>query len=271
MAHCKMANAIASFHRLKRKFTAFDLSSIVRVILASLCLATFLSGAVQARDETRVSFSQGYQLNHNDRHAHPSAWWLTPRHNVHGYARAEPYPFHHTRYSRWGNRLSPNSSLSISWGSSPHYHNSGFYQQPRWRHWNGFEDNNVFSPWHNISRAYSTNDYASYVYTNNAYRDSNYARGAYTNSDSDQAARSDTWAEHGYQSTSAVEQNTAGQVPAISRLSTQVSHSSGLTRLPANARVVQQDKGIIYEWQGVSYRFDWSTQTYLAITDKADE
>ena len=262
MAHCKMANAITSLHRLKRKFTAFDLPSIVRVIFASLCLATFLSGAVQARDETRVSFSQGYQLNHNDRHAHPSAWWLTPRHNVHGYARAEPYPFHHTRYSRWGNRLSPNSSLSISWGNSPYYHNSGFYQQPRWRHWNGFEDdfeddfedNNAFSPWHNNVRAYSTNDYASYVY-----------------SDSGDARRQDAWRKQEYLQANQIIQDSAIQVAPISRLSTQVSHSTGLTSLPANARVVQQDNGIVYEWQGVSYRFDWSTQTYLAIADKTEE
>jgi hypothetical protein len=250
MAHGKMANATTSLHQLKPKLTAFGLPSIVRVMFTSLCFTVFLSAAVQARDETRVSFSQGVQLNHNARHAHPSAWWLTPRYNTH--AHAEPY--HHSRFSRWGNRFYPNSSLSISWGSGPYYHNRGFYQQPRWQHWNGFDDGYAFSPWHNNPRAYSTNDYSTYVYPNSV-----------------EARRQDAWRKQEYMQANQIAQDTGIQAAPISRLSTQVNHSSGLTSLPANARVVQQDNGIVYEWQGVSYRFDWGTQTYQVITNKGDE
>lgn len=38
--------------------------------------------------------------------------------------------------------------------------------------------------------------------------------------------------------------------------------SSGLSRLPENAKVIQTDNGTVYEWQGVEYYFDWNTQTY---------
>jgi hypothetical protein len=256
MAHGKMANATNSLHQLKPKLTAFGLPSIVRVMFTSLCFTVFFSAAVQARDETRVSFSQGVQLNNNDRHAHPSTWWLTPRYSAH--AHAEPYPFHRSRYSQWGARHYPHSSLSISWGSRPYYHNNGFYQQPRWRHWHGFEDNlennYAFSPWHNNSRAYSTNDYSIHVHP-----------------DSAEARTQDAWRKQEYMQANQIVQDSGIQAAPISRLSTQVSHSSGLTSLPANASVVQKDNGIVYEWQGVSYRFDWNTQTYQVITDKADE
>jgi hypothetical protein len=248
MAHCKMANAKTAINHLKPRLSALYLPSFVQVMLASLSLAVFLSGPVQASDETRVSFSHGYQLNNTDRHTHPSPWWLTPRHN----ARAYAHPFHH---SRWGNRLYPNSSLSITWGTGPFYQNSGFYRQPRWRHWDGFEDNNAFSQWHYNPSAYATDAYPHYAYSNNAYRNN-------ANINNDQVARD----EGAYLQGNGLQANTV-----ISRQSTQVSHSTGLTSLPANARVVQQDDGITYEWQGVSYRFDWNSQTYLAIAANSGE
>lgn len=38
--------------------------------------------------------------------------------------------------------------------------------------------------------------------------------------------------------------------------------SSGLSRLPENAKAIQTANGTVYEWQGVEYYFDWTTQTY---------
>ena len=49
------------------------------------------------------------------------------------------------------------------------------------------------------------------------------------------------------------------------RVTTSVSYSTGLNRLPDNARVIQRDGRTIYEWQGVEYIFDWQTNTYQKI------
>ncbi len=46
---------------------------------------------------------------------------------------------------------------------------------------------------------------------------------------------------------------------------TSVAKEAGLTELPANARVIQLNDKIVYEWQGKRYRFDWPTQRYLVI------
>ncbi|GIU20972.1 MULTISPECIES: hypothetical protein [unclassified Shewanella] len=50
------------------------------------------------------------------------------------------------------------------------------------------------------------------------------------------------------------------------RITTSVSYSTGLTRLPDNARVIQKDGRTVYEWQGVEYMFDWNTNTYQKVT-----
>ncbi|MDX1280144.1 hypothetical protein [Shewanella colwelliana] len=45
--------------------------------------------------------------------------------------------------------------------------------------------------------------------------------------------------------------------------SVQVSH--GIKRLPANARVKQKNGRTVYEWQGIEYVYDWTTERYKVI------
>ncbi|MGS0675146.1 hypothetical protein [Shewanella sp. 125m-1] len=49
------------------------------------------------------------------------------------------------------------------------------------------------------------------------------------------------------------------------RVTTSVSYSTGLSRLPDNARVIQKEGRTVYEWQGVEYVFDWNTNTYQKV------
>ena len=49
------------------------------------------------------------------------------------------------------------------------------------------------------------------------------------------------------------------------RVTTSVNYSTGLARLPDNARVIQRDGRTIYEWQGVEYVFDWNSNTYQKL------
>ncbi|GIU27779.1 hypothetical protein L2719_12730 [Shewanella schlegeliana] len=49
------------------------------------------------------------------------------------------------------------------------------------------------------------------------------------------------------------------------RATTSVSYSTGLTRLPDNARVIQREGRTVYEWQGVEYVYDWDAKTYRKI------
>ncbi|WP_394147720.1 hypothetical protein [Shewanella atlantica] len=49
------------------------------------------------------------------------------------------------------------------------------------------------------------------------------------------------------------------------RVTTDVQYASGLKSLPANARVIQRDGRTIYEWQGIEYQFDWSSQSYREL------
>ncbi|QUN05536.1 hypothetical protein KDN34_15300 [Shewanella yunxiaonensis] len=46
---------------------------------------------------------------------------------------------------------------------------------------------------------------------------------------------------------------------------TQDSGVQTRSELPANARVIQQDGGTLYQWQGQLYRFDWSIQQYVPV------
>ncbi|WP_445946568.1 hypothetical protein [Shewanella sp.] len=220
MAHCKIANAITTFSLPLLNLKAFTLSS--------LWLLLFSSNPAQA-DEPRVSFSQGYQLNHSDRHTHRSARWLTPRYNS--------YDYHGGLYPYQGSRLYPyatsGSSLSISWSNSPYYQNRAAYRHPRLSHWNGFEDS-----------------------FQDSFQD-NYAITPWRNN----------WHSPSYRQAERDEQTLAVQSAPISQVSTQMSHSKGLTSLPANARVVQQENGTAYEWQGMLYRFDWGSQTYQIIKE----
>ena len=54
-------------------------------------------------------------------------------------------------------------------------------------------------------------------------------------------------------------------IAAPQRVTTSVQYASGLKSLPENARVMQRDGRTIYEWQGVEYVFDWSTETYREL------
>ncbi|MPY25544.1 hypothetical protein [Shewanella sp. YLB-07] len=54
-------------------------------------------------------------------------------------------------------------------------------------------------------------------------------------------------------------------ISAPVRVTTSVQYASGLKSLPENARVMQRDGRTIYEWQGVEYVFDWSTETYREL------
>ena len=49
------------------------------------------------------------------------------------------------------------------------------------------------------------------------------------------------------------------------RVTTSVQYASGLKSLPENARVIQKDGRTVYEWQGVEYVFDWSSETYREL------
>ncbi|MGK0409026.1 MAG: hypothetical protein ACJASB_001181 [Shewanella psychromarinicola] len=51
-------------------------------------------------------------------------------------------------------------------------------------------------------------------------------------------------------------------VASQQRTTTHIEYASGLSHLPANAKVIQRANGTVYEWQGVEYYFDWNTQTY---------
>ncbi len=64
-----------------------------------------------------------------------------------------------------------------------------------------------------------------------------------------------------YASTKVVSSNAVAANNAIARTPSRSSAQS-LASLPSNARVVQRDGKILYEWQGIFYAFDWNTQTY---------
>lgn len=44
---------------------------------------------------------------------------------------------------------------------------------------------------------------------------------------------------------------------------TSVQYDSGLKTLPDNARVIQQDGKVLYQWQGQIYAYDWNLKTYV--------
>ncbi|MCG9728402.1 hypothetical protein L1D44_00825 [Shewanella sp. Isolate13] len=52
------------------------------------------------------------------------------------------------------------------------------------------------------------------------------------------------------------------------RVTTSVSYSTGLTRLPDNARVIQREGRTVYEWQGIEYVYDWDSKTYQQVPSK---
>ncbi|QFU24679.1 hypothetical protein FM038_022760 [Shewanella eurypsychrophilus] len=54
-------------------------------------------------------------------------------------------------------------------------------------------------------------------------------------------------------------------IAAPQRVTSSVQYATGLKSLPENARVVQRDGRTIYEWQGVEYVFDWSSETYREL------
>ncbi|GLP97448.1 hypothetical protein [Paraferrimonas sedimenticola] len=58
------------------------------------------------------------------------------------------------------------------------------------------------------------------------------------------------------------------EAPVVTTQSFKVA-PPGLTRLPDEARVIQDDKGVRYLHQGTLYYFDWDTQRYLPIKNRA--
>lgn len=49
------------------------------------------------------------------------------------------------------------------------------------------------------------------------------------------------------------------------RTTTSIAYDSGLRHLPENAKVIQQDGKMLYEWQGKRYRFDWDKEIYVVV------
>ncbi|NKF49428.1 hypothetical protein G3R49_02380 [Shewanella sp. WXL01] len=49
------------------------------------------------------------------------------------------------------------------------------------------------------------------------------------------------------------------------RVTTSISYDEGLHSLPANARVVIKGPQTFYEWQGVTYQYDWQAQRYMVV------
>ncbi|AZG74702.1 hypothetical protein [Shewanella livingstonensis] len=85
---------------------------------------------------------------------------------------------------------------------------------------------------------------------NDDYRRSRYGFSPYSN-----------LSNSGYQSQHIEVVDTVVVAPP-SRTTTSIEYASGLSQLPENAKVIQRANGTVYEWQGVEYYFDWSTQTY---------
>ncbi|WOT05523.1 hypothetical protein [Shewanella youngdeokensis] len=54
-------------------------------------------------------------------------------------------------------------------------------------------------------------------------------------------------------------------------VTTSMSYSSGLPRLPDNARVVHKGGRTAYLWQGVEYVFDWPSQSYVQLESVTQE
>ncbi|WP_434939842.1 hypothetical protein ACRWQN_03920 [Shewanella sp. HL-SH8] len=49
------------------------------------------------------------------------------------------------------------------------------------------------------------------------------------------------------------------------RTTTSIQYDRGIKTLPENARVIQLEGKTLYEWQGVRYVYDWSTETYIKV------
>lgn len=49
------------------------------------------------------------------------------------------------------------------------------------------------------------------------------------------------------------------------RTTTSIQYDRGIKTLPDNARVIQLEGKTLYEWQGVKYAYDWSTESYVKI------
>lgn len=49
------------------------------------------------------------------------------------------------------------------------------------------------------------------------------------------------------------------------RTTTSIQYDRGIKTLPDNARVIQLEGKTLYEWQGVKYAYDWSTESYVKV------
>ena len=52
------------------------------------------------------------------------------------------------------------------------------------------------------------------------------------------------------------------------RTTTSMQYDHGIRTLPENAKVIQKDGKMVYEWQGVIYQYDWSTETYVKVANQ---
>ncbi|NRD75715.1 hypothetical protein HQQ94_21335 [Shewanella sp. VB17] len=70
-----------------------------------------------------------------------------------------------------------------------------------------------------------------------------------------------------YRRNNSVTYQTEQSKPIIApqRVTTSIQYAEGLKRLPDNTRVSQKDGRTIYEWQGIEYIFDWSSETYREV------
>ncbi|AQS38341.1 hypothetical protein Sps_03199 [Shewanella psychrophila] len=139
----------------------------------------------------------------------------------------------------WSSNVWVQPTWSSSWGTgigvgigtgSPYWNN------PSWNHgWNSSWNNNWYRPyWRNNWRyPYRYNRYDSYYYNER------------------RAVKR--------------EPTPPKSIAAPQRVTTSVQYASGLKSLPENARVMQRDGRTIYQWQGVEYVFDWSTETYREL------
>jgi hypothetical protein len=49
------------------------------------------------------------------------------------------------------------------------------------------------------------------------------------------------------------------------RTTTSIQYDRTIKTLPENARVIQHEGKTLYEWQGVRYVYDWSTERYVKV------
>lgn len=74
------------------------------------------------------------------------------------------------------------------------------------------------------------------------------------------------WLYEAYDFTSQPEFSDSTNIPVTpTQTTTAMYTTAGLSSLPDNARVIQQDGHTYYQWQGKTYRYDWEQQAYQIV------